>query len=234
MRIENYLNTTKEKVEGKEHDIWIGISLGNKYFTPENIGKYISWALEHTQNGILIVIADTLQAINLEILDGRSAEAARRKAIELGDIKINEIENIISPLSEEQKGKIRLIRWDDIINSDSYKKRLRLVNDFFNENKDFHRYVIESVKAGRKDRLSRIASLPESKLNRLAQYILNEIPIFIDGVQYNGATYTLIPYPGLTLLDELFIGLHNKTMFPELAERLCISNRIGILEAYVD
>ncbi len=32
MRIIKYLGTSKEEVEAKKFNIWIGISLGNKYF----------------------------------------------------------------------------------------------------------------------------------------------------------------------------------------------------------
>jgi hypothetical protein len=32
---------TPEEITSKAHNIWLGISLGNKYFTKENIEKYL-------------------------------------------------------------------------------------------------------------------------------------------------------------------------------------------------
>ena len=77
-----------------------------------------------------------------------------------------------------------------------------------------------------------------SLLDKLAEYVLKEIPLFINGVKYKTEnnkwkTYSLVPYPGLTSMDKLFIGLQNKEMFPELAERLKITDKIAILEAYI-
>ena len=73
------------------------------------------------------------------------------------------------------------------------------------------------------------------ELDRLADYVLYELPSFVNGVRGHDKelVYTLLPYPGLNALDDLTIGLSNKTMFPELAKKLNLKNKIGILEAYV-
>jgi hypothetical protein len=89
---------------------------------------------------------------------------------------------------------------------------------------------------GRKDRAEKLASLPKEKLDRLAEYVLSELPHFINGVQGYGddTIYTVLPYPGLNKLDELFIGLSNGTMFKELSEKLKPEIKIGVIEAYVE
>ena len=66
MIIKNYLGTTKEEVDSKKFNICIGVSLGNKRFTKENIKKYIIWALDKTKEDILILIPDRIHAINVE------------------------------------------------------------------------------------------------------------------------------------------------------------------------
>jgi len=45
MNIKKYIATNKKEVESKVFNIYIGISIRNKYFTSENIKKYIDWAL---------------------------------------------------------------------------------------------------------------------------------------------------------------------------------------------
>jgi len=49
MLIKTYLNCTEQEIQSKKFNIFVGISLGNKYFTKENIKKYILWALENRQ-----------------------------------------------------------------------------------------------------------------------------------------------------------------------------------------
>lgn len=235
MKITKYLNTTQKEVESRRHNIWLGISLGNKYFSQANIEEYIRWSLDRTKNKVLIVIADAIQAFNLEVLDGMNPEAAHRRALKLGDVKYAEIEEIMEKLTAEEKDKIHLVRWGNVTDTSEYKNKLNIVLDYYRQSEKFRNHVIEIVRAGRKDRASRIERLSEKELDRLAEYILNELPHFVDGIQgYNEYIYTLIPYPKLTMLDKLFIGLNNRTMFPELAEKLNIENEIAIVEAFVD
>jgi hypothetical protein len=90
------------------------------------------------------------------------------------------------------------------------------------------------VKEARLDR-----NLTDEQIEKLSEYVLQEIPHFINGVKYKAEnedwkTYSLIPYPGLTKLDELFIGLQNRTIFPEITDKLKITDKIAILEAFVD
>lgn len=235
MRIASHLNITAEEIQNKKHNIWIGISLGNKYFTKENIEEYIIWALANTKESVLVVIPDALHAINLEILDRRSSNKALAKAVKIGDEKNKEIEEIISTLSEEEKGKIKVVRWKDILNHDSYKQNIELIKNEYKNNPEFHDLILDITKSGRLDRSERISKMTEVELDRLADYVLYELPHFVDGVQAYGSDliYTAISYPGLNKLDELAVGLSNKTMFPELADKLNLTHRIGIIEAYI-
>tara|TARA_B100000745_G_C20154816_1_gene395726 strand:- start:9410 stop:10114 length:705 start_codon:yes stop_codon:yes gene_type:complete len=234
MRIQNYLNTTEKEVADKKHNIWIGISLGNNYFTKENIEEYIRWAFENTKEKALVVIGDSIQAINIEVLDSKNKGQAFRRAMKLGDKKYLEIQEIFAE-NPYLKEKVSVVRWNEINSNPTYQKRLAFVSEAFLKNKNFHDCIINIVKLGRKDREEKIAKLSDKELDRLAEYILQEIPHFVDGVQgYDEHTYTLIPYPGLTMLDQLFVGLNNKALYPELVEKLNIQNKIAIVEAYIN
>lgn len=232
VRVEEYLNTTKQEVEDKNFNIWLGVSLGNKYFTKEHIWAYIEWALKYTKEGVLVVIPDTLHSVNLEVLDNKSSTAALRKAIKMGDSKYSEIKEIIYKLLPKEQSKIKVARWGDVINTVHYQKNLQIIKNEYVHNADFRYHIRDIVKSGRQDRIGRLGRLAEQELDRLCEYVLGEIPHFINGVQLDNIVYTLIPYPGVTKLDELFIGLQNKTLFPEIAEKLHITNKIAILSAY--
>ena len=234
MKINKYCNTTKKEVYDKNFNVWIGISLGNKYFTKENIKKYIEWGVKHTKEDILVVIADRIHSINLEILDKKTKNVALNRALKLGEQKYLEFKEILFELSDKISKKVTVVKWNDVTSSDYYKKQLKIVMDEFRNNRKFHDHIIGIVKDGRKDRKESLDKLADEKMDRLAQYIIEELPLFTGGVHYNNTVYTLIPYPGFTKLDELFIGLQNKTIFPELAKKLDTTNKIQILEAYVE
>jgi tRNA-dependent cyclodipeptide synthase len=231
MKIQTYLNTTKEKVEAKEYNIWFGISLGNKYFSKENLEKCIPWLVDHSKDRLLIVIADDIHAINIEILDGftqgRSANVAQRKGLE----KEKEIKEIISRLPLEKQSKISVVRWKDIEDIDEKKEIYRIVKEEFLRNEKFKDYVISIVKEYPK---AAKQELTNEEYDRLAEYILRELPIYLNGTYYNGVRYLLQPYPGLSKLDTLIMGIQDGTLFPELTRKLKIQYEISILEAYAE
>jgi tRNA-dependent cyclodipeptide synthase len=236
MRVESYLNVTPQEIANRHHNIWIGVSLGNAYFTKENLEHYIKWSIENTKDKVLVVIADALQAINFEVLDHRSPERASKKAMKIGDQKETEINEIIATLSHEDRTKVKVVRWKDILTNDTYKKNIKVIKEEFFSNPEFHMFITDIVKFGRQDRSERLSNMTSEELDRLSDYVLYELPHFVDGVQCCGdmLIYTVIPYPGLNKLDELAVGLSNKTMFPTLAEKLNVSHKIGIIEAYVE
>lgn len=49
MRIEKYLNTTQAEVEGNQFNVFLGLSLGNRYWTSEHIWAFLLWALKHSK-----------------------------------------------------------------------------------------------------------------------------------------------------------------------------------------
>lgn len=236
MRIATYLNITPKEVAEKQHNIWIGVSLGNKYFTRKHIEEYIKWSILNTKQKVLIVIPDVLHSINLEVLDRRSPQRALQKAIRIGDSKEAEIKEIISQLSSDDQNKIEIIRWTNILKNKEYEHNLKIIKEEFLNNIEFHKFIVDIIKKGRPDRSLRLSKMSLAELNRLADYVLYELPSFVNGVhgKEDNIVYTLLPYPGLNSLDDLTIGLSNRTMFVDLADKLQLSNKIGILEAYVE
>jgi tRNA-dependent cyclodipeptide synthase len=234
MRIDNYLNTTKQDIENRNFNIWVGISLGNKWFTQENIKEYILWSLDHSKDGVMVVIGDTLHAINLEVLSTMKKETALAKAIKLGGEKLFEVQKLIRELPESEQKRIEIARWDEVTDSEEYRNNFQVFKNEYDTNDQFRNKILQIVKEGRPDRQSTISKLNQDKLDRLAEYVLTELPILVNGItsKITGHVYTAIIYPGISDLDYLKVGLNNKTEFPELADKLIIQNKIAVLDAY--
>jgi hypothetical protein len=77
MRITDCRNTTKSAVLEKQHNIWLGISLGNKYFNQAHLVDYITSLVDLSKNSLLIAIADWPQAINYQVFDAMPLATAQ-------------------------------------------------------------------------------------------------------------------------------------------------------------
>src|SRR3989344_7486178 len=75
----------EEEVFNKRFNLYMGISLNNKWFTKEHISKYILWGLKNTKERFGIVVADTLQVTNYRVRSKYARKIAVKKALEEGD-----------------------------------------------------------------------------------------------------------------------------------------------------
>jgi len=237
MRIARYVNCAKEEVEARKFNIWIGCSLGNSYFTKEHLKAFILWALDHTKEDILVAIPDRIQATNLQVLDRNTPERALKVAMQEGDKRFALLQEIVTALPLEKQHLVKMARWEELERSKYHEYRVKVIFDEFKKKGAFYEYVLNIVKANPKVQ-TKNPSL--EGLEKLAEYVLYEIPVFLNGVKFGGSraeggkVYSLIIYPGFGLFDELCDGLQKHTLFPELSAQLKITNRQAMLEAYVE
>ena len=59
------------------------------------------------------------------------------------------------------------------------------------------------VVSGRSDRAESLSKMSPEELDRLSDYVLYELPLFVNGVHIQGSDiiYTLLPYPGLNKVE---------------------------------
>ena len=230
MEIKKYLNTTKKEVESRKFNIFIGISLGNKYFSKRSIKKYILWALKNTKNDVLVLIADKIHAINYEILNNYESKRASSVAIRRGEEMYLSVQKIIRSLPKKKQNLVNICRWEEARKSQYYKDKIKIIHMEFKKKKKFHNLIIKIV---RENLGKKAKGLNCKKLDKLALYVLDELPIILNGVEYRKKIYTLHPYPGLSSLDNLFMELQMGNSFSQLTKKLEIKNRIAIVEGYV-
>lgn len=218
-------NSSKKLVESKKFNIYIGISLGNKFFTIENLRECIKWALEHTKDRVGLLVADTLHAINYEVKDDMHPLRARKKSLRKGDETISILKLLINELPLEKQKMIDIIRWDDIRNNDYYDVFLQVINQEFDENKDFKKCILETVEEHFKDSS---LILNKEKINGFCRYIINEFPALLNGFNYKGTYYNCYIYPYDTLLTKLIEDILNKKKFQHFHDVLKIKGNIFV------
>ncbi|MDO8538446.1 MAG: tRNA-dependent cyclodipeptide synthase [archaeon] len=230
IEVKKVLGATVEEIESKKFNIMIGISLGNKYFTKENIKEYIMWALQNTKEKVLVFVADKLNAINYEAKYHYEKKRAMSVALRKGNEMKELINGIINEFSEKDRKKIAVIGWEEIENTEKYQKqKLIFENAFFNDTK-FHERIVEIVK---EQVNSSIIKLKEGDYEKLALYPLYELPCFVTGLEYKKTLYTCLPYPRMGKIDELEMDLQKGKEFPSISKQLNLKNKVVIAEAYV-
>lgn len=206
-KIKAIIGATKKEIENKKFDIFIPISLGNKWFKKENIQEYIKWSLKFTKNDILIIIADKLHQINIEVKDHYNPEKAKRK-VEKITLKIeNEIKEIIKSYDKKEQERIALLRFGDIDQKNKYLSMKKEIYLEFNRNRKFRQAILNVTN----DNIRKIKNrnFNESEVLKLSEYVLNELPFFLYGVEYNKKLYNLHPYPIFTKIGDLVAKIQN-------------------------
>ena len=224
-----YLGTTEEEIKSKKHNIWLGVSLGNKYFTKDNLREYILYSLKYTREKVLVIIADRIHAINVEVLDGKNKGRAERIVMRLGEKKFNEIKEILEELQPKDATKIQLVRWDEIVDEE-YKKRLEIIKYEYIHNEEFKSYLLNIVKSGKSNKTEKLNKLDDIKMDRLAEYVMEELPLLVDGVTIDDVIYTALAYPGTSLVDDLSVSINNKTLFKDLGDKLDIKHNFSKID----
>ncbi len=206
-----------EELNQKKYTIGVGISLGNKWFTLENIIELVEWSLLHTKDKVIVYIADSIHAINLEIRKKISPEKASKLADEMGREVLNEVKSEIKRrFSQEKVEKIVYVRWQDLV-GESYRNKLDYLRFFYKKDDEF-RNTIHSIIRNFVSKENREFSNDE--INRLGEYVIEEMPEVINRVNMAGIICDAYAYPFDGDLARLVEKIQKGEIFPEIKENI--------------
>lgn len=210
-------NANKEEIEVKKYNIFIGISLGNKWFTKENLREYLKWALKHTKEKVLIFIVDEIQAINYNVRNKKYSEKENlQRALRNGKQIKGSLKNLLSEFPEEDKKKIKILRWESYKDSDSfYKKYTPKVYEEFETNQKFKKQILNLVKNMIQDR-----EFSEEDYLNFSKYLLEEFVASYSGIKYFLDYYGFFIYPQESPLHEFIIKIQKGKIFSDLNKKL--------------
>ena len=227
MQIKETLGVSKESILNKEHNLWVGVSFGNKWFTKENLEELLRFGLNNTKSSLLVWVPGRLHATNLRYFDNLSRSQSLKKAFEIGDEKAKEVEEIIANLPSDDQKKVLIASYDEVLTPKFLKQKEVLMREFA-EQGDFYREVIEISEEmlSQRDR-----TVSKDRAESVALYVLQELPAFIDGLSKAGTdtVYNVVLYPGLGKTDELVVKILNDKTLAGLRNKLKIENNIGIV-----
>lgn len=221
---------TREALEKRQYNIGIGISLGNKWFTPERIADLIRWALPRTREDVVVYVADTIHAINLSVRsNSMSPSRALRIVKQQGQDLLSAVQKeVATAFSIEESNKIVYRTWDDLSN-DAYKKKVAYLYDFYRSNRDFRKYIVDIVQQWT-SKESRAFS--ETELEQLGTYLLEELPELMCRVPMRDRICDAYVYPFDGLVVELTEKLQRGELFPEIRENIMDTKPKVFLEVH--
>jgi len=219
MNLHKIRGGTIEDLEAKKYNIGVGISLGNKWFTVSNILELIKWSLTHTHENVIVYVADSIHAINLEVRKRikyeKALEIADRMGTDLLEQVRQEVEKTFSP---EEISKIRYVKWN-VIENDAYKAKVKYLYNFYENNEDFRDHLQSIVKNAISKETSPRVFL-EQEILRLINYIIEELPEQTTRVPMGEFACDAFAYPYDGEIVKLAEEIQNGEKFPEMKENI--------------
>ena len=184
---------SKTELETKQYNIAVAISLGNKWFTVENIIELIRWSLRYTREEVTVYVADTIHAINIKVRRQRTSEErallrARQQGQKILENVKKEVEKNFLP---KEQVKIIYATWDDITD-ESYKKKVSYLYDVYDSNPEFQSCIKSII---RKWTSKEKNGFSEKEIERLGTYIIEELPELTTRIPIKGKIYDAYVYP---------------------------------------
>lgn len=191
-----YFHVTQEEIDKKLFNVFIGISLGNKLLTPELAERYVKWAHKNTKDNAVVLIADDIDFINWMIFRGFSREEAEKKVRQKGYGMKGMFDKAIRNLARAENDptyitKVHIIFWSDALNW-GYDQLKEILAEEYKTNQKFREQVLYFVN---KYIELREAEISDKDKDKLADYIISELPMLIGGIYWNDTLYNLILYP---------------------------------------
>ena len=217
MQLHQIQGADEKDLNRKKFNIGIGISLGNKWFTPENVLELTKWCLQYTKDHVIVYVADSIHAVNLEVRNRMTPERAARVADQKGDQILKEVkEHIDKNLDSEGLKKIYYAKWKDIVD-ESYVSKTKFLYSLYESAGQFQDKIHDLIKGfvSKEDR-----QFSEDEIHRLGTYLIEEMPEVLARVPIKNLGCDASAYPFDGPLPIFLENIQKGIVFPEIREKV--------------
>ncbi len=229
-----FFGADAEDIYKKKYNIFIGISISNKKLTKEMAFNYLKWAVRNTKEKVAVIIADKLNIVNYEILDKYSRAKSEKRAKKVGDEFEKMFKEAIENLSNENKNKVMIYKWSDVEESVNYLKIRSFLEDEYKKDSEFKSAVLYFVRKYMRKKGRVIKD--KNKVDKLATYIIGELPTLIQGITLNNIHYGLCIYPTYFAsgMSQFVMDIHNNELNIGKKLKNLIKKKAILVEAWLD
>lgn len=179
---------------------YLGISIGNPYYSRETIKKYINWSKVNCDQ-FAFLIGDDIYKYTYSVFKSLELSEAYDRVIKIGDDMEKNISRAIS--DENYENNCKIIRWGKLSDYDFYKNLELNLHREFVVNSNFQSDVKEQVSFNLSKKLGDLhlvdSDIPDIHKKLLYEYMLEELAGLITMSEY--LDYEQEVYPG----QDLFI-----------------------------
>lgn len=230
MELHTIRGGNRTTLEARRYNLGIGVSLGNKWFTTENIIRLIRWSLQYTREDVLVHIVDTIHAINIEVRRRETSKAqallrAKRMGQEMLENVRREAEKNFSP---QEQARIIYATWDDITD-ENYRKKVAYLYGLYDSSPEFKLCIRSIIQ---KWVLKEERTFNEKEIEYLGTYLLEELPEVIARVPINGIVFDALVYPFDGEAMQLVDTIQHGVLFPEIKEKILDTEPKVFLEVH--
>lgn len=206
----------ENSLNNKEYTIGVGLSLGNKWFTVENILKSIEWALDHSKNKVVIYVADSIHSINIQVRSRKSHDASLRIAEREGEELFRNIKEAVTSLKQSDQDRLVFVKWDELVDQ-KFKEKLKYLRSLYATPGPFQERI-HSIVRQHTAKENRIFS--DADIHTLGSYIIEELPECLNRIPMNGIIVDAYMYPQENQIVELIAQIQNNEAFPEIRKNI--------------
>lgn len=228
MRLASFHNTTAAEIDARRWNPYLGISINNKMFTVDYLAAFMRWATARARQRAAVLIVDVIQRINNEVFDGTKPLSALEKAFRKADDVRAMIDSAAGQLSPQEREKLIVLEWLDITCQPDFVYNAGILKEEFESGGLFRQTLVDIT---RKNLGSIVNRLDNARIEKLALYLLHELPELIAGFQYEGAHYDLNVYPGK--IASIYAELLEYDFFRPIHARLRLCGPVASTEAYL-
>lgn len=176
--------------EARDHAM-IGVSPFNSYFSEDRLAALFSWANQHF-NSFHVFVPDEATRYTLEAA-GYSQARAKKKARRQANYLLNKIERALSKTSP--KLDLSFVLTNGVLRKNNrYNVLLARVEQRFATNIVFRKQCLECARWVLENQVEEIDTIGEAALLHAVRYLLEEMPLFMDGASIVGAQASVFCY----------------------------------------
>lgn len=229
-----FFGADSSEVYKRKFNIFIGISISNKKITQEMALNYLKWATRNTKKRVAVIIADELNIVNYEVFDKYSSGKAKNRAKKVGE----EFEKLflaaIKKLPKEERDKVIIYRWEKVRENKHYLNLRNFLEDKYYRDSEFKSAILYFIKKYMRKKGKIIND--EEKIDRLAIYILGELPTLLEGINIGDIHYNLCIYPTYFAsgMSQFVEDIHQGELKISKELKKKLKKRAVLVEAWLD
>jgi tRNA-dependent cyclodipeptide synthase len=213
MKIYKIRGGTQTEVKAGKYLLHVGVSLGNKWFTPEKTAELIAWALPLSRGQLVVNVVDLIHAINLEVGDRLDHVTALARAKDMGANFLAAVRaEVETRVPLEQRAKILYTDWGDV-STPEFKEKVGKVRVIYQTDTEFRDTIHRMV---RQYTSRKAMGYTDSDIDRLGEYIVEELPELLCRVPIGGVVCDGYVYPFDGDVTRMVERIQKGEAFPEI------------------